>query len=453
MNALARDGVAVVRGARNRFRRSGAQGAPRKTWGACRIFEYWVARALTSFRTRCTGWRVLFTAKGAEMRATRLVWLTSAMILLGCAQDPDNSVAPARAGTTQMLYVGGEGNITWYKLDEGKGELEKKGSITYPLAATFFAKSANNKIFYGLLRTINEMQAMTDMKALEGFVATYTVDQASGELKEIARRSSEGDRPTYIILDKTGKFALVANNLGHLKGNSIVVFPVGNDGVLGEPVFKIQMTGIRAHQVRIDPSNKYVYVPNIDSDTVSQFSFDEKTGKLTPLDPATASVDMMFGPRHLDFHPNGKWVYLSNEYKAMTVPFEIQGNGTLKHMGDAVFGLPQSYDPMARRWQSEIRVAPSGKYVYAGERVHESLAIFAVDPNSGSLTLKKNVETLGKTPRNFALTQDGKWLVVGNQESSSLVLFKVTGDGGDLEKTQGPIDQPFPYVHLFVTLP
>jgi 6-phosphogluconolactonase len=393
------------------------------------------------------------TKKGAGMRASGLVGLLCTTILLACAQPPETYVDPARGGSNQMLYVGGEGSITWYKLNESKGELEKKGSITYPLAASFFAKSANGKLFYALLRTINEMQAMMENKPFEGYVATYTVDQGSGELKEIGRRSSEGDRPTYIILDKTGKFALVANNLGHLKGNSIVVFPVGDDGVLGEPVFKIQMTGVRAHQVRLDPTNKYVYVPNIDSDTVSQFGFDEKTGKLTPLDPAAASVDMMYGPRHLDFHPNGKWVYLSNEYKAMTVPFEIQGNGTLKHMGDAVFGLPQDYDPMARRWQSEIRVSPSGKFVYAGERVHESLAVFAVDPNNGSLTLKKNVATEGKTPRNFALTPNGKWLVVGNQESSSLVLFKVTGDGGDLEKTQGPIDQPFPYVHLFLGLP
>ncbi len=362
-------------------------------------------------------------------------------------------VNPARTGTNPMLYVGGEGNITWYKLDEGAGQLEKKGAISYPLAATFFAKSADNKIFYALLRTIDEAKAMMEMKPFEGFVATYTIDQQSGELKEIGRRSSEGDRPTYIILDKTGKFAFVANNLGHLKGNSIVVFPVGSDGVLGEPVHKIQMTGVRAHQVRIDPTNKYVYVPNIDSDTVSQYAFDEKTGKLSPLDPPTATVDAMFGPRHLDFHPNGKWLYLSNEYKAMTVPFEITGNGTLRHMGDAVFGLPKDYDPMARRWQSEIRVHPSGKFVYAGERVHESLAVFEVDGASGKLTLKKNVATEGKTPRNFALTPSGKWLVVGNQESSSLVLFKVEGDGGELVKKQGPIDQPFPYVHLFLTLP
>jgi 6-phosphogluconolactonase len=399
------------------------------------------------------------------MRVTGLIWLTCAMTVAACGQPPEKYVATERTGATSMLYVGGEGNITWYKLDETKGELQKAGSITYPLAATFFAKSADGKIFYALLRTINEMKAMMEMQPLEGHVATYTVDQKTGELKEIGRRSSEGDRPTYIILDKTGKFALVANNLGHIKGNSIVVYPVGSDGVLGEPVHKIQKTGIRAHQVRIDPSNKYVYVPNIDSETVSQYKFDEKTGQLTandpdaatlpPDDPAAAVVMGMdkkvFGPRHLDFHPNGKWVYLSNEYAANTIAYEIQGNGTLKQMGGPVSGVPDGYS--MRKWQSEIRVAPSGKFVYAGERVHETLAVYEVDQGNGTLKLKKNVATEGKTPRNFALTPSGKWLVVGNQESSSLVLFKVEGDGGDLTKTQGPIDQPFPYVHLWLGLP
>lgn len=350
-----------------------------------------------------------------------------------------------------MLYVGSEGAIHWYELDEDKGNLTPKGSLSYPHAATFFAKSADGKYFYALLRTINEMAQMMAGKPLEGFVATYTVDGKTGALKEIARRSSEGDRPTYITIDKTGKFALVANNLGHLVGNSIVVFPIGGDGVLGAPVHK-QMTGIRAHQVRVHPSNKWVYVPNIDSDTVSQYAFDEKTGALTPLEPVDATVVPKDGPRHLDFHPSGKWVYLSNEYAANVDTFTVNDNGTLTRMPPAVSGLPPDH-MLPRKWQSEIRVAPSGKFLYAGERVHETLAIFAIDQSTGAITLKKNEPTLGKTPRNFVLDSSGKWLVVGNQESSSLVLFKVDPATGLLAKTAGPIGQPTPYVHLFVDLP
>ncbi len=380
-----------------------------------------------------------------------LAALAVAAVAVSCSSDPESTTDPAREGTRPMLYVGGEGNINWYSLDEKAGTLEKKGGLTYPHAATFFAKSADGKFFYALLRTINEMAQTMAGKALEGFVATYTIDQGTGALTEIGRRSSEGDRPTYITIDKTGKFALVANNLGHMVGNSITVFPIASDGLLGEPVQKIKMTGIRAHQVRVSLDNKFVYVPNIDSDDISQYAFDAKTGQLTPLDPPAATVDKMFGPRHLDFHPNGKWLYLSNEYAANVTAYSINANGTLTQIGGAVSGVPADFT--MRKWQSEIRVAPSGRFVYAGERVHETLAIFEVNQSNGELTLKHNEPTLGKTPRNFALTSNGRFLVVGNQESSSLVLYRVNTGNGMLEKLAGPMEQSTPYVHLFHTLP
>ena len=191
---------------------------------------------------------------------------------------------------------------------------------------------------------------------------------------------------------------LVANNLGHLVGNSIAVFPIKSDGTLGEPIQKLN-TGIRAHQIRVHPNNKWVYVPNIDSDNVSQFLFDDKTGMLTAMTPAAATVPAMQGPRHLDFHPSGKYVYLSNEYGATVTTFSVKDDGTLVEVPPAVSGLPADF--AARKWQSEIRVAPSGRFVYVGERVHETIAIFEVNAQTGGLTLKGHQPTLGKTPRNF----------------------------------------------------
>ena len=279
-------------------------------------------------------------------------------------------------------------------------------------------------------------------------------------LTEIARISSAGDRPTYISIDKTGKYALIANNLGHLQGNSIVVYPIQADGKLGPPLQKL-MTGIRAHQIRVHPNNKYVYVPNIDSDTVSQFAFNEGTGALTPLEPATALTDklnavpiggvMLAGARHLDFHPNGRWMYLSNEYSATVTAFTINSNGTLTMLPPTVSGVPSDFT--MRKWQSEIRVEPSGRFVYAGERVHESLAIFEIDQKSGALSLKAHQPTMGKTPRHFTLDPAGKWLVAGNQESNSMVVFQINASDGSLKMTAGPMTQPTPYVHLFVMLP
>ena len=389
---------------------------------------------------------------GVFRRRTALALALAAVLGTSCGSDEDSKgVDVDPAGSRRMLYVGSEGAITWYALNQTSGALDRQGSLNVGYTASFLARSRDNRTLYALLRTVNEMQRqMVEMMPLEGFVVSYSIDQKTGALKEIGRLSAQGDRPTYIILDRTGKYVLVANNLGHLVGNSIAVFPVQADGTLGAPIQKLN-TGIRAHQVRVHPSNKWVYVPNIDSDTVSQFLFDEKTGMLTAMAPATASVPAMQGPRHLDFHPSGKWVYLSNEYGATVTTFSVNSDGTLVEVPPAVSGLPADFT--ARKWQSEIRVAPSGQFVYVGERVHETIAIFEVNPQTGGLTLKGHQPTLGKTPRNFMLDPSGSWMVVGNQESNSLISLRIDKATGGLTQAFGPIDQPTPYVHLFVSLP
>jgi 6-phosphogluconolactonase len=349
----------------------------------------------------------------------------------------------------QMLYVGNEGGVTWFAGDGKNASLEKKGSVAMGLTAAFMTASADGRHFYALLRTIDEMKQQMAGKPLDSFVASFAVDQSTGALREIGRVPSGGDRPTYITLDKTNRFALVANALGHLNGSPLTVLPVAPDGSLGPPQQGVP-TGMGAHQVRVHPSNKWAYVPNYWSDYVYQLVFDERTGKLTPNNPPTIPVEMGAQPRHLDFHPSGKWVYLSLEFTAMVKVFAINDDGTLTEI-QSISALPPDYT--GRKWQSEIRVAPSGRFVYVGERVDQSLAIFEIEQQTGMLTLKGRQATYGKTPRNFVLDPTGSWLVVGNQESNSLVTFKIDQMTGDLTKMFGPVDQPTPYVHTFVTLP
>jgi 6-phosphogluconolactonase len=382
----------------------------------------------------------------------------------GCGKSSEDGAA-----SRPLVYVGSEGDITWYSVDASKGTLERKGSLSFGLTAAFLARSADNKHLYALLRTIDETKP-----PLQGFVASFAIDQSTGALEEIGRTESLGDRPTYVTNDRTGKWLLIVNNLGHLHGNSIVVFPIKSDGSAGAAKQMLTMTGeIRAHQIRVHPSNRWVYVPNIDSDNIAQFRFDAETGALTPNDPPAVSVAPVplpteprppagpgmpamgyTGPRHLDFHPNGKWLYLSNEYAATVMAFKVNDDGTLTRFQE-ISGLPADYT--GRKWQSEIRVAPSGKFVYAGERSHESIATFAVDQKDGMLSLKGHTPTKGSTPRNFALSPDGKWMVVGNQGlpmvPGSLITFAIDAERGTLTPAFGPMSQPTPYAHLFVLLP
>jgi 6-phosphogluconolactonase len=435
-------------------------------------------------------------SKGMLFTSTRRTTLLGLATLLAvgsssCGKGDDD-------GGRSFVYVGGDGNITWYSMDATKGSLEKEGTLEYPLSASWIVKTADNKFLYALLRTTNEAAATMAMTPFEGYIQAYSIDQKTGALKEIGKRfSSHGDRPTYLTLDKTEKWALVANNLGHLVGNSLAVFPIKADGTLGDAVqtlnagtdpANMDKPFIRSHSIRLDPSNKYAYVPNIDSDTISQFKFDAKTGKLTPNDPPAIAIPnqafpttstsptnlkMGVGPRHLDFHPNGKWVYLSAEYGAVVVTLSINANGTLKMMEPGVSGLPAEYstDP-GDKWQSEIRVHPTGKFLYVGQRARtpmvtdQTVAIMEIDQKTGLLELKANVPTLGKTPRNLALDPTGTWLVVGNQDPakptdmpqpkypfSSVVTYRIDQATGMPKKAFGPIEQKNPFVLLFVTLP
>jgi 6-phosphogluconolactonase len=415
-----------------------------------------------------------------------------ASALFGCHASDD--AQPTRA----FLYVGGDGNITWYSMNASDGHLKKEGSLEYPLSAAWITRSSDNRFLYALLRTTNEAAQTMAMMPFEGYIQAYSINQTTGALKEIGTRfSSHGDRPTYVTLDKTGKWALVANNLGHLVGKSLAVFPIKADGTLGDAVQTLNagtdpnnmgMPFVRSHSIRLDPSNRYAYVPNIDSDNIAQFKFDARTGKLTPNDPpaiaipnpafATTSTSptnakMGVGPRHLDFHPNGKWVYLSAEYGAVVVPMSINEDGTLKIMHPPVSGLPDEYssDP-GDKWQSEIRVHPSGRYLYVGERARtpmvtdQTVGILEIDQKTGALTRKGNEPTLGKTPRNLALDPTGSWLVVGNQDPAkptdlpqppypftSVVTYRIDATTGMPKKAFGPVEQKNPFVLLFVMLP
>jgi 6-phosphogluconolactonase len=417
-------------------------------------------------------------------------------IAAGCSDDKEKQ-GTTTTTTRSMVYVGGDGNITWYAMD-GEGGMASKGSLTFPLTAAWIARSADNKFLYALLRTTNEAAQTMAMMPFEGYVQAYAIDQTSGALTEVGTRvGSQGDRPTYTTLDKTGKWLLVANNLGHLVGKSIAVFPIKGDGSVGEATQAIyagtdpanmNKPFVRSHNIRLDPSNRYAFVANIDSDNISQFKFDAATGMLTPNDPPAVAVPnpsfpttsssptnakMGTGPRHVEFHPTKPWVYLAAEYGAQVVPFEMKDNGTLTLMSQPVSGLPDSYsmDP-SDKWASEIRLHPSGRFMYVGQRARTALvtdqtvAVFDVDQQTGALTRKANEPTLGKTPRNLALDPSGNWLVVANQEAakptdvpqpqfpfSSIVVYRINQTTGLLTKVTGPLQQMNPFVVLFVNLP
>jgi 6-phosphogluconolactonase len=263
-----------------------------------------------------------------------------------------------------------------------------------------------------------------------GEISAYLFDKENGTLTLINRQpteATEGDHPCYVEIDKTGKWVFA----GNYSSGSLSVLPVNADGSLGAPATHITHTGSgpnkdrqekpHVHCTKISPDNKWLYVPDLGIDKVMIYAFDETTGKLTPGTQPFAPSQPGAGPRHITFHPNGKYVYLIEELTGHVVTYQYQ-NGQLK-LHQRTSSLPMGQQGYAG--SADIHVSPDGKFLYASNRGDfNNIAIFKIDKNNGRASILGFQSTLGKTPRNFNFDPSGRYLLVGNQDTNEIVIFK-----------------------------
>jgi 6-phosphogluconolactonase len=287
-----------------------------------------------------------------------------------------------------------------------------------------------------------------------GAVAALAIDRTSGQLTLLNQQSSEGAGPCHVSVDRTGSVLLVAN----YNSGSIASLPILPDGRLDKAASAIQhqgasvdprrQTGPHAHSINVSPDNRFVLVADLGLDQVLVYRLDPTTAKLTPHDPPFARTPPGGGPRHLAFHPTGKWVYVCNEMLSSVTVFAYDAvNGKL----EAVQTISTLPEPAAGNSTAEILVHPSGKFVYCSNRGHDSLAIFEVDPANGQLRAVGHQSTLGRTPRNFGLVPDGSLLVACNQATDNVVVFKVDSESGTLMPLGPPTSVPVPVCVKFLT--
>ncbi len=322
-----------------------------------------------------------------------------------------------------LVYVGCgsvNGDVVIFSLDQATGALTKTGLAEAGGSTSFSALHPSGKYLY-LTRNRSH------------HVAAFAVDATTGALTmlnlvaAVGADPSLGANPAYLTVDRTGKFLLAANYSGH----SVNVFPILPDGGLADLVCTLS-AGKNAHSVRLDPGNQFAFVPYLGSDLVAQYRFDEMSGQLTPNRPAAVAVGAGEGPRHFDFHPNGRWVYLLTETGCSIYAFNFDAAQGSWAQFQQVSTVPAGYT--GRKWAGDIHVAPSGRFLYASNRAHESLVGFAIGPTDGRLTLVEHVPSGGKTPRNFTLSPDGRFLFVANQDEHNLVTFAVDTATGKLTK-------------------
>lgn len=286
-----------------------------------------------------------------------------------------------------------------------------------------------------------------------GTVVAYAVDRDSGSLSRLNAGSTKGDgTPCYCSIDATDRWILTAQ----YDGGTVSVLPIDDDGRVDDATVVVEHEGSgpnedrqsepHPHCIRTGPDNAYAYATDLGADRIFVYDFDADAGTLEPADCGHVSVQAGAGPRHLEFHPNGRFAYLINELDSTVVAFEHDPKtGSLESFATEAT-IPESVED--ENYPADIHVHPSGDYLYGSNRGHDSIAIFELDAD-GSPSLIGTESTRGEWPRNFALDPAGEFLFAENADTDGIVTFRIGADG-TLDATGDTLEVPSPVCMRFV---
>jgi 6-phosphogluconolactonase len=387
-------------------------------------------------------------------------WFVKLFLIAAAASLTSATAAPQKRTPNKpyLVYVGTYTNksaskgIYVYSFDPGTGKLSPLGIAAESEDPSFLAVHPSGKYLYA----VNEIDHFGPQKS--GTASAFAVDAKTGKLTLLNQAATRGAGPCHISLDKSGKFALVAN----YDGGSIASFRVHDDGTLGEAagfvqhqgssVNKERQQGPHAHWIGTSPDNRFVLAADLGLDEVLAYRFNAAKGTMSPDNPPYAKVDAGAGPRHLAFHPNGKFAYVLNEMEDSVTAFAYKSsNGSLSALQtvSALSTLRNEYK--GPKEAAEIAVHPNGKFLYASNRGGlDTISAFSIDPAKGTLHLKNEYPTMGKTPRNFAIDPTGKFLLAANQESNNIVVFRIDAVTGALSPTGDTVEVPAPVCIAFL---
>ncbi|HVU15133.1 MAG TPA: lactonase family protein [Phototrophicaceae bacterium] len=347
----------------------------------------------------------------------------------------------------QIVYVGtyteGWGNpvprdegIFVYAFDPSNGSLKFLRTINGVRNPSFLTVT-QDYIF-----SVNEL---SEFKGVFGSGAT-AINRATGQI--INQQPTHGADSCNIILDPSGRWLFTAN----YTSGSITVFPVQTNGQLGEAVQVVQdhghganperQEGPHVHCVAFAPDGRYVFASDLGLDQIKIFTLDPSSGQLTPNDPPFAPTKPGAGPRHFLFHPNGRYFYATTELSATVAVFAYDAaRGALTPL-QTIPTLPADYT--GKNLTADIHIASSGRFLYVSNRGHDSIVVYAIDAETGQLTLVEFISADGKTPRNFAFDLTERYLLVAHQDSASLATFHVDQASGKLAPTGERVSLPYP---------
>jgi len=347
-------------------------------------------------------------------------------------------VIPAAAKTFVFISCAQDGEIAKMEMNLDTGDLTllgktKAGKVVMPMAV-----SPDRRYLYAAIRSVPYLYA------------TYAIDSTKGDLILLSTSPSP-DNMVYISTDKTGRFLLGASYAGH----KISVNPIGDRGIVQANPIQVMTTGRNAHSILSDPSNRFVYVPNLGVDQIMQLVFDEKRGILTPNNPPTVKLKADAGPRHIAFSPNFRFFYVVSELDGMVRAFTFDSaTGLLKEF-QSISAVPknstllpgkiapplggpqaqlgsQAEQDKPRIQAADIHITPDGKFLYTSERTGSTLAAFAVDSATGMLKYINSYDT-EKQPRGFNIDPRGNFLLACGELSDQCLVHRINRQTGELQ--------------------
>lgn len=355
------------------------------------------------------------------MKFSILTLLLSVVLLPPPAHEHYLVVGTYDSPKSEGIYV--------YRFNSSDGSIKEISRIAAS-NPSFLAVSPNEKYIYAVSEKAKNGNG--------GEVCAFSFNKSTGNLSLLNKQLSGGDDPCYVSIDKGGRWVIA----GNYSSGSLAVLPVSAKGMLAKATTIIKHSGTgkdssrqeapHVHCTFLSKDNRWLFVPDLGIDKVMIYSFNPATGKLAPAKKPFAASPAGAGPRHITFHPNNKWAYLVEELSG-TVEAYKYANGVLTQT-QRITTLPENDTQFAG--SADIHVSSDGKFLYASNRAgSNTIAIYSINPANGKLTVVSHQSTLGKAPRNFTIDPSGNFLLVGNQDSDEVVIFKRDRKSGLLEDT------------------
>jgi 6-phosphogluconolactonase len=331
-------------------------------------------------------------------------------------------------------YTGkGSDGIYAYRFNPVKGELNPVGLVAKTDNPSFITIDSAGRFLYA----VNELDTFQNQPS--GAVSVFAVNKESGSLTLLQQISSQGAAPAHLSIDKSGRYLMVAN----YNGGNAVVFPIQSDGKLGRHTAFIQdvgsgvnserQAGPHAHFIQTTHDNRFIMIADLGIDKVIINRFDAETGSVTKTDSGYVKLNPGSGPRHIAFHQSGKFIYVVNELLSTVSVFSFDPETGVMQTKQILSTLPGNFH--GNNTTAEITIDAKGKFLYVSNRGDNSIGLFAINANDGSLSSVGWFPSGGISPRHFEIDPTGQWLFAANQDSDNIILFRIDQATGRLTQT------------------